>query len=187
MPGADPAPARQQLAVLAGSKGLVEEDTAWREWLVDYLRLPDSLPAVDDIPEDGVRVLAGAATEQRFGLDWAAAINDDLSADERLRLVIVDWTFGTEELSGDSPCLDTLESSPVLSMHGEDAERLGLADEELVVLTTETGSVTVALRVVDNMRAGVLILPRHHRLDWQLLGSGPIRIAADRIQKAESA
>jgi hypothetical protein len=55
------------------------------------------------------------------------------------------------------------------------------------VLTTETGSVTVALRVVDNMRAGLLILPRHHRLDWQLLGSGPIRIAADRIQKAERA
>jgi anaerobic selenocysteine-containing dehydrogenase len=72
-------------------------------------------------------------------------------------------------------------------MHGEDAERLGLADGEPVVLTTETGSVTVALRVVDNMRAGLLILPRHHRLDWQLLGSGPIRIAADRIQKAERA
>ena len=53
------------------------------------------------------------------------------------------------------------------------------------LLTTETGSVTVALRVVDNMRAGVLILPRHHRLDWQQLGSGPIRIAADRIRKAE--
>jgi NADH-quinone oxidoreductase subunit G len=187
MPGADPAPARQLLAALAGSKGPVEDNAEWREWLVDYLRLPDSLPAVDDIPEDGVRVLAGAATDERFELDWAAVLNNDRAADDRLRLLTVDWTFGTEELSGYSPCLDTVMPSPVLSMHGEDAERLGLADGEPVVLTTETGSVTVALRVVDNMRAGLLILPRHHRLDWQLLGSGPIRIAADRIQKAERA
>ena len=185
MPGADPAPARQQLAALAGSKGPLEGDATWREWLVDFLGLCDSLPAVDDLPEDGVRVLAGAATAERFGLDWAAAPNDDRAADDRLRLVIVDWTFGTEELSGYSACLDTVVPSPVLFMHGEDAERLGLADGEPVVLTTDTGSVTVELRVANNMRAGVLILPRHHRLDWQLLGSGPIWIAADRIQKAE--
>ena len=185
MPGADPAPARQQLAALAGSQGSVEGDAAWREWLVDYLRLRDFLPAGDDFPEDGVRVLSAAATTERFGLDWAAALIDDRAADERLRLVIVDWTFGTEELSGYSACLDTVVPSPVLFMHGEDAERLGLADGEPVVLTTETGSVTVALRVVDNMRAGMLILPRHHRLDWQLLGGGPIWIAADRIRKAE--
>ena len=130
-------------------------------------------------------MLAGAATEERFGLDWAAALNDDRAADDRLQLLTVDWTFGTEELSSYSPCLDTVVPSPVLFMHGEDAERLGLADGEPVVLTTETGTVAVALRVVDNMRAGVLILPRHHRHDWQQLGSGPIRIAADRIQKAE--
>jgi NADH-quinone oxidoreductase subunit G len=185
MPGADPAPARQQLVALAGSKRPVEEDAAWREWLVDSLRLGDSLPAIYDFPEDGVLVIEGAATDERFGLDLAAALNDDRAADGRLRLVIVDWTFGTEELSSYSPCLETVVSPPVLFMHGEDAESLGLADGEPVVLTTETGSVTVALHVVDNMRAGVLILPRHRRLDWQQLGSGPIRIAADRIRKAE--
>ena len=185
MPGAGPAPARQQLSALAGSKGPGEVDAAWQEWLVDSLRVRDSLPAVDDFPEDGVRLLADAAPEERFGLDWVAAPNDDRAANENLRLVIVDWTFGTEELSGYSACLDTVVPSPVLFMHGEDAERLGLADGEPVVLTTETGSVTVELRVANNMRAGVLILPRHHRLDWQLLGSGPIWIAADWIQKAE--
>ncbi|MFZ1955399.1 MAG: NADH-quinone oxidoreductase subunit NuoG [Desulfobacterales bacterium] len=185
MPGADPAPAVRHLAALAGSKGPVEGDAAWQEWLVDHLQLRDLLPAVDDFPEDGVRVLAGAATDERFGVDWAAALNDGLAADDRLRLLTVDWTFGTEELSGYSACLDTVVPSPVLFMHGEDAKRLGLADGEPVVLTTETGSVAVVLRVVDNMRAGVLILPRHHWLDWQQLGSGPIRIAADRIRKAE--
>jgi NADH-quinone oxidoreductase subunit G len=185
MPGADPAPARQLLAALAGSKGPVEGDGEWRQWLADFLRLRDSLPTVDDFPEDGIRLLAGAATEEPFKLDWTAVLNDDRAADGRLRIVIVDWTFGTEELSGYSACLDSVVPPPVLFMHGEDAERLGLADGEPVVLSTETGSVTVALRVVDNMRAGVLILPRHHRLDWQQLGSGPIWIAADRIQKAE--
>jgi NADH-quinone oxidoreductase subunit G len=185
MPGAGPAPARQLLSALGGSEWLVEDNAMWQEWLVDSLKLRDSLPVVDDLPEDGVRVLAGAATNERFELDWAAVLNNDRAANEKLRLVIVDWTFGTEELSSYSPCLETVVSPPVLFMHGEDAERLGLADSEPIVLTTETGSVTVALRVVDNMRAGVLILPRHHRLDWQLLGSGPIWIAADRIQKAE--
>ncbi len=185
MPGADPAPARRQLAALAGSKGSLEREAAWREWFPDDLRLREFLPAGDDFPEDGVRVLTAAATTERFGLDWAAALNDDHASEERLRLVIVDWTFGTEELSGYSACLDTVAPSPVLCMHGEDAERLGLADGEPAVLTTEAGSVTVALRVVDNMRAGMVILPRHHRLDWQLLGSGPILIAADQIRRAE--
>ena len=99
---------------------------------------------------------------------------------------MVDWTFGTEELSNYSPCLGTVGPSPVLFMHGDDAVSLGLTDGKPVVLATETGSVTVDLRVVDNMRAGVLVLPRHHRLDWQQLGSGPIRIAADRIRTAEN-
>jgi len=185
MPGAEPVPARQQLAAMVAGQGPVEGDAAWREWLVDYLRLSDFLPPGDDFPEDGVRVIGAAATTERFGMDWAATLNDDLAADERLRLVIVDRTFGTEELSGYSPCLDTVVPSPVLFMHGEDAERLGRVDGEPVVLTTETGSVTVVLRVVDNMRAGMLILPRHHRLDWQLLGGGTIWIDADQIQKAE--
>ncbi|MGW8185813.1 MAG: molybdopterin oxidoreductase family protein, partial [Desulfobacterales bacterium] len=185
MPGADPVPAHLQLAAMAGSQGPVKDDAAWREGLVDYLRLSDFLPAGDDLPEDGVRVLAAAATTERFGLDWAATLNDDRASDDRLRLVTVDWTFGTEELSGYSACLDAIVPSPVLFMHGKDAQRLGLADGKPVVLTTDTGSVTVALRVADNMRAGMVILPRHHRLDWQLLGGGPIWIAADRIQKAD--
>jgi NADH-quinone oxidoreductase subunit G len=185
MPGADPAPAHLQLAALDGTKGPVEEDGGWRQWLADCISLHDPLPAGDDFPEDGVRLQAGPATNERFGLDWAAAQNDDRAAGDRMRLITVDWTFGTEELSSYSPCLDTVVPSPVLFMHGEDAERLGLADGEPVVLTTETGSVTVALRVVGNMRAGMLILPRHHRLDWQLLGGGPIWISPDQIRKAE--
>ena len=55
------------------------------------------------------------------------------------------------------PCLDTVVSPPVLFMQGEDAERLGLADGEFVVLTTETGSVKVALRVVDEGREAEVI------------------------------
>jgi len=149
------------------------------------LRLRDFLPAVDDFPEDGVRVLAAAATAEHFGMDWDATLNDDRTGGERLRLVTVDRTFGTEELSGYSACLDTIVPSPVLFMHRQDAERWGRVDGEPVVLTTETGSVKVALCVVDNMRTGMLILPRHHSLDWQLLGEGPMWIAADQIQKAE--
>ena len=48
MPGADPAPARQHLAALAGNKGPVQGDAEWRKWLVDSLRLCDSLPVVED-------------------------------------------------------------------------------------------------------------------------------------------
>ncbi len=186
MPGAEPAAAQQLLATLAGREWSVEEDAAWRDWLADSFTRRDPLAMVPVLPEDGVRLLSGAAAGERFSVDWAAAIKGYHDAAGRLRLVMVDWTFGTEELSGYSPSLNDVVPSPVVFMHGEDAEKLGLSDGEPVVVSTEIGSVMVDLRVVDNMRAGVLVLPRHHRLDWQQLGSGTIRIAADRTYKVKN-
>jgi NADH-quinone oxidoreductase subunit G len=182
MPGADPAAAHHMLAAMAGADRPQLEVAAWRDWLAGHLDWQGALPATDDVPEDGIRLLAAAAGE-RFSLDWASMTDDRHRTESRLRLVTVDWTFGTEELSCYSRCLDDVAPPPVMFMQTADAEKLGFSDADEVLVTTEAGSVTVALRVVENMRAGVLVLPRHHRLDWHQLGTGPLWVAADRIRK----
>ncbi|MFZ0611304.1 MAG: NADH-quinone oxidoreductase subunit NuoG, partial [Desulfobacterales bacterium] len=155
MPGADPAPADHLLAALAGEKRPgATDDERWR-LLAASLKIGDSLPAIGEVTEDGVRLLGDTPRGKPFAFDWPAVSGEDGGADGPLRLLMVDWTFGTEELSSHSACLGAREPDPVLFMHTRDAAQSGLADNDAVILTTPTGSVAVGLRVFDTMRAGV--------------------------------
>jgi len=42
------------------------------------------------------------------------------------------------------------------------------------------------LRVADNMAAGILAVPRHRRLEWQIFGAGKVVIDKARIKKVGS-
>ena len=76
---------------------------------------------------------------------------------------MVDWTFGTEELSALSECLRELEPEPCLIMHTKDATDMGLIDGERVIIQADNGNLEIKLRVVGNMAAGVLVVPRHRK------------------------
>ena len=57
-------------------------------------------------------------------------------------------------------------------MHEADAAALGLSDGDLIVIEGVSGRLSLPLRTVQNMAPGVLVIPRHRRLRWQVLGEG---------------
>jgi NADH-quinone oxidoreductase subunit G len=188
MPGADPADAVQLLATIArfeGPNGDKVSRSTLQTWLAETLSIGEEFVLDKTIPDEGIRLhTAGDGdTVRRFSFDWGSALEKSRLGEQFLQLLTVDRTFGTEELSSYSPPLSALESDPTLFIHGEDAERLGIEDGDTVVVTTECGSVKIKASVADNMRAGMLVLPRHRKLDWQQLGTVPVYIALEQIQK----
>jgi NADH-quinone oxidoreductase subunit G len=106
--------------------------------------------------------------------------------DEGLEIILTEWTFGSEELSSYSPYIlqAEAEKEPCACMQTEDASRLGISDGDLVALRSAGGgSLTVRIRVVENMARGCIILPRHGRLAWQDLEPSPVQASVERVKK----
>ncbi len=181
IPAAEARPAWQMLAALADKNSGPAGD---RVWLADITPEIADLPRWHDIPDDGVRIQSAAKTDLRFRGQNAFAIDKTRIQDSSLELIPVDWTFGTEALSACSACLRELEPEPFATMHSRDATAFKLLDGDRIQIQTDSGGLELILRVADNMAAGILLVPRHHRLSWQTLGTGKIRIGKDRIRKA---
>jgi NADH-quinone oxidoreductase subunit G len=92
-------------------------------------------------------------------------------------------TFGTEVLSAQSECLGELEPEPAVFMHTSEAKSLDLIDGDRVAIETENGSFEVNLRVAENMVAGVLVIPRHRKISWQIFDTGMPSIGRQQIKK----
>jgi NADH-quinone oxidoreductase subunit G len=183
IPAAEARPAWQMLAELADKNtGTAKE----RDWLADITPEIAGWPSSDDIADDGVRLQSAADTDLRFKGQHAFGIDKTGAPDSSLELILVDWTFGTEELCAYSACLWELEPEPCATMHTSDARVFNLNDGYRIEIETDSGKLELILRVADNMAAGVFLVPRHRKLDWQMMGAGRIRIGKDRIRKAGS-
>ena len=180
IPAADPRPAWQVLADWANLNTAPDDS---RVWLADIIPEIADLPSWDDLPEDGVRLQASAKPALRFKGQNAFAIDKDGRGDGNLELLLVDSTFGTEELSGYSACLQALEPEPTLSMHPSEASRLSLVDGDMVSITTPGGKLEAKLTAAENMATGVLVVPRHRKLSWQIFEPGRMRINREHIKK----
>ena len=71
-------------------------------------------------------------------------------------------------------------------MHTRDAKTFKLNAGDRVAIETDSGKLELALRVADNMATGILLVPRHHRLEWQIFGTGSVSISRDQIKKVAS-
>ncbi len=180
IPAADTRPAWQ---VLAGWADLNTAPDDSRVWVADIVPEIADLPSYDDLPEDGVRLQAAVQPALRFKGQNAFAIDKDGAGEDSLELFLVDWTFGTEELSVRSACLQELEREPTLSMHTSEAKRLKVVDGDLVSITTPSGKLEAKLAAVENMATGVLVVPRHRKLSWQIFEPGRMRISREHIKK----
>jgi NADH-quinone oxidoreductase subunit G len=98
-------------------------------------------------------------------------------------MLLMDWTFGTEELSGYSSTIQQVEKEPCLFMHAEDAARAVLSDGDQVVIRLDSGSLQVKLCVSLNMARGVVVLPRHRQLAWQKLRRYPVMVNLGQMEK----
>jgi NADH-quinone oxidoreductase subunit G len=59
----------------------------------------------------------------------------------------------------------------------------GLGDKDRVHIALDNGSLEVEVSVAKNMAAGVMILPRHRQLSWQVVKEMPMRVPIERIKK----
>ncbi len=184
LPGAGPQPAWQLLAQLADANS---EPMERRAWLADALAAIGGLPSLEDIDGQGVLFEAAADAGLRFKGEYASIFEKSRPQNETLEIILVDWTFGTEALCTRSACLQELEAEPCALMHITDAGNLKLSDGDLIEIKAGGGRLRLPLRLVDNMGAGIVVIPRHHKLAWQQLQAERMFISKDLIVKATAA
>jgi NADH-quinone oxidoreductase subunit G len=186
IPGAAPKPAWMTLAELTDEK-LPPDSEKLRADI--RLRLADDIPGLadlqsfNDIPDDGIRLELAAEPDLRFTTDELRPFEKPAEQGESLELILVDWTFGTEELSALSACLRELEPEPAVIIQTSEAQSLDLIDGDQVSIQTESGNLEAKLKVAENMAAGVLVVPRHRKISWQIFETGMIRIGREQIKK----
>jgi len=171
LPGADPQPAGQIMARLAGD-AIPAEIVAQREYFHKLLSATCSelaaLAGVAAFPEEGLRLASKNPSADRFHSDLPPPASADPN---EVEIILTERTFGTEELSSYSACLESLEEEPFAGLHRTDAEPLGIRDGDRIAIRTENATVELAAKVFDNMAPGVMVVPRLRRLPWPALGN----------------
>jgi NADH-quinone oxidoreductase subunit G len=180
IPGNEPKAAWQILVELLDGFGIPGE---WRAMKRDHLWqwMAGENPLFANLC-DGVRLPLEESKENLFSMDWLTRGDKD-RLDGHLELVLVDWTFGTEELSTFSKYIREVEKEPSLLMHPKDASRLSLMNQDRVALQLDRGKLEVKLSILENLAPGVMVLPRHRQLEWQKMKALPARVSFDQIEK----
>ena len=183
LPGAEPRPAWELAARLSGDE-LPEDTAAARERVRRHLceTAPELRAWVDgaEPPADGVRLAAAPAGGQQSAPPPQASGSPVADGYD---LLFVEWTFGTEELSAGSPCLEALAAEPFAGLHLRDAAALGVVDGDCVSIRSKHGALDVKVRLFENMACGVIVVPRHRKLAWQALGGQQLRLGPDDVRK----
>lgn len=131
----------------------------------------------------GLRLLPEEPLEKAYSRNQRPEDPERIPGDG-LELLLVDWTFGTEELSSYSKYIYEVETLPRVTLHRSDASRLGFSDGERITLHLPGGSLNVELKAMENMARGVMVLPRHRQLDWQRVPGGQLSIPFKAIEKS---
>jgi NADH-quinone oxidoreductase subunit G len=183
VPGSEPQAAWQLLARLMHSEPQWNTENLRAEiwqWLVKSESAFTALGSPADIPPAGARFFQTPHPAEHFVQQQT---NDRPAEDGQLEVFVVERTFGTEELSVYSACLQELACTPGIFMHSSDAKQLNLADGDPVSVELPSGTLEAQLNVVDNVAPGILIIPRHPDLNWQKLVIGQKTIRKDQIRK----
>lgn len=157
IPGSEPCPAAQVLINLAGMSGSA----------FAYDDMAEALGiAVSDeriVAPESLRAWADTRTKVR-----RTAAHVELTPGNLLPLV-VDRTFGSEELSTYSTVLDPAVEPPFLTVHADDAGRAGLSDGDHVRVTLSESVLELPLRTSVSMTKGIVIIPRQSEIPWQAM------------------
>ena len=148
--------------------------------------LPDDLKPIfqkQTLPETGLKLAfsAPAPTESALVPSEKSEPTPQKEADS-LKLILIEWFLGTERLSNQSPVLTELSEDPVLGIHPVDAYSLGLEEAQTVSITTESGELSIPVRIDPKMTPGVMVLPRHYKIDWQRLGGLKLNLQPSQLK-----
>jgi NADH-quinone oxidoreductase subunit G len=184
IPGGDSKPAWQALADLSQSMTPQEPETTrddvWAslaEWHDIFAEL-----AHPDHRDTRHRLVPEQSSEAPFS-QGPKLQRAELSEDQ-LELLLVDWTYGSEELSAYSSYVQQVEEEPCVFIHADTAAKAGLADGDRVTVQLDGGMLEVRLRASHHMARGVLVLPRHRQLAWQKVKRCPHRLSISQIVKS---
>lgn len=183
IPGGEPQPGDQALATLGVALEGIRAPLYGEElptWLAELNRVFAPLLESEATPA-GVRLLPEARADYAFSQPEKAILKD--VPDDHLELLLVDWTFGTEELSGYALPTQEVEQPPRLTMQARDALRLGLGAGDRVSITLGGESITLDLEIAENMAPGVILLPRHRQLPGPKFPESPILVPLQNIHK----
>ena len=131
---------------------------------------------------EGLRLLPAAPTGGDFGPPPAPPPEP---APDQVELLLVDWTFGTEELASYAPLMQEVEAAPVLLIHPDDAGKWGLDDGSRANLHLPKGSLAVTVKLAAAQAPGVVVLPRHRQLDWRKLAGTPVYLTLKHIDRVQ--
>ena len=156
IPGGEPQPARHILQELArllspGSRPFPRK-LLWQELGQEnpVFLLPSDLPA----PARGIRMIPGQGQREKFssGMNGCAAENRTVKTS--VELLLVDRTFGTEELSTLCRTARSSDEEPCLLLSTLLGARLGLQNGDQVTLSLDKGPLTVAVDLNDRQARG---------------------------------
>jgi len=186
IPGGEPLAAWQTLGevarALSPTQGRLQYKDLWSWIAQQHPAFCTCMPSDDRQPDD-IRLILGHSNEQGFSPNSVTWKNAFQRHDEGLELLLVDWTFGTEELSQYSTYIQQIEQEPCLYMHHMDAQRLGLGNGRTVVIDLDGGPLELKLCVAENMAPGYMFVPRHRKLEWQKIKGSPVIVPLDMIRE----
>ncbi|MHB9073604.1 MAG: NADH-quinone oxidoreductase subunit NuoG [Desulfobaccales bacterium] len=182
VPGSDPrTPAEIFQELTQAVSGLKTPVPDLWSWLARQNPVFSRMASLPGHPE-GVRLLPEANPEPDFAVHFNPPA---ILPPDTVELLLVDWTFGTEELAGYSDILRQAEMLPVLCMHPRDAEKSGLTDGNRATIHLPKGSLAVTVKLSAAMAPGVVVLPRHRQLDWRKLLKTPVFLNSQHIVKVQ--
>jgi predicted molibdopterin-dependent oxidoreductase YjgC len=187
IPGGEPEPAWQILVKLANAIPLpcremlpLSRNDLW-SWITKEYPIFDNVQIADELPKS-IRVNPRQEKSRPFSSNQWSRSGQDSQRDSRLELLVVDWTFGTEELSAYSKFIQQVEKEPCLFISQTDASTLGLEDGQRIAVPLEKGRLEAILRIADNVAPGVMVMPRHRQLAWQKIEKWPVKVEIKQIR-----
>jgi NADH-quinone oxidoreductase subunit G len=164
----------------------VHDDAPYEEdiwpWLAKENPLFKDIASLD-AEDPGIRVVPGQAVDGGFSEQTKGATSRSSQQEDGFELLIVDLTFGTEELSGFSPYAQRAEKQPHLVIHGDKASRLGLSNGDKATLHLPGGPLELQVKTAENMASGVIVMPRHRQLAWQKTQAFTLRLSSGQIER----
>ena len=183
--GADLLPAWSIVSIL----GSVEEKDSERgaPELIGTLRENVSafggFPAGSALPREGRMVLSKAAAAKGQGAVNNPESLDDVPSGDQICVLTVENTFGTEELSSLSRCLQGMAKKASAVMHPETMESLGLAEGDRISIGQDENA-AVAPVVADKRTApGTVVLARLKGFQWRVFERSPAFVEKKAIRK----
>jgi NADH-quinone oxidoreductase subunit G len=131
----------------------------------------------------GIRVIPDKAGDGGFSLLREEVAPMSSQREDGFELLIVDLTFGTEELSGFSPYAQRAENHPHLVIHEDEALLLGLSNGDRVILRLPGGPLELEVKTATNMSSAVIVMPRHRQIAWQKAQALTLRLPRGRIER----